>query len=234
MKDTFVFIETGARVDPDLCKEYQDTMQHILAREVIVKTPDMTGSGVVLRDTIITSLFLVRNFSEVSIRFTEGKKMPAFVTSRDERSNLAKLRPACLESMESPNSIFGSLTRKLSSRKLDISGPQKIGAPLFVLNSRSGVPHIKVAAMFYRVRVGERWENSWKIDPLCSHGLMGSALWDECGKLTGVSLAARAPLPNDLEEASRITSRKVRVAKLEGPRMYAAPANAVLDFAETN
>ncbi len=238
MRKTFLFVETDSRVKPSSGSEFEKTLNTILSRGVVVITPVMVGSGVILGDTIITSLFLVGNFSLVSIWLSKGKKMPAFVAGRDEKNNLAKLRPADIGRRENPDHVFGELARELISHKLTLAGPRAVGDPLLVLNSRSGLPKVKVAAMFYGVYVDERWENSWKINSNAPVGLMGSGIWDEDGRFTGVSLAARVPTLEHLRKvATRAiaskSNKEVSPPRHIGHPVYAVPANVVLDFVET-
>ena len=216
MNRAFLFIETDCVVEPALNDHMSATLDTIMAREVVVKTPDMVGSGVILGDAIITSLFLVANFSIVDITFQGSKKMPAFVTSRDQRRNLAKLRPT---ELETTGSLFDLLLKKLAAQKLTPAGPRAIGEALLVANSRSGVPKVKVAGMCYGMRVSERWENNWRIDSTAPRGLMGSGVWDDDGRFVGVSLASRIPLGE----------RATKSVEL----VYGAPASEVLDFTET-
>ena len=239
MRKAFLFVETDSTVEPSPGSELTDTANIILLRGVVVITPAMIGSGVILWDTIITSLFLVGNFSKVSILLSRGKKMPAFVTGRDEKNNLAKLRPACIESRDSPSNTFGTLARELMPHKLDEAGPRAIGDPLLVLNSKTGIPKVKVAAMFYNVWVGTRWENAWEIDSGAPRGLMGSGIWNEDGKFAGVSLATRIPTPMYLREtaakaiAGKSSDKVVPPRYISSHPVYASPAKAVLDFVET-
>ncbi|MBI2475737.1 MAG: hypothetical protein HYV67_00660 [Candidatus Taylorbacteria bacterium] len=238
MRKTFLFVETDSKVEPPSDGELGKTVKNILSRGVVVKTPVMIGLGVILGDNIITSLFLVGNFSLVSIWFSKGKKTSAFVVGRDEKNNLAKLRLADIKSKESPDSIFGKLNKELISHKLVPAGPRAIGDPLFVANSRSGVLKVKVAAMFYGVYVDERWENSWRINSNAPVGLMGSGIWDEEGQFMGVSLASRVPSLENLRKVvaqaiARKRNKELPQSSYIGDPVYAAPANAVLDFVET-
>ncbi len=239
MRKTFLFVETQAQVVPGSDSRLKNTVNMILSRAVVVRTPEMVGSGVILGEVIITSLFLVGNFTEVKILLSKGKEMPAFVTARDTGNNLAKLAPAELtRSVSSDGTLLGAIVRELVSYKLAKAGPLAIGDPLLVSNSRSGTPAIKVAAMFYSVRVNERWENTLNVDSTRPSGLMGSGIWNIDGQFVGVSLAARVPPGEDLQETADRAIVKTKqgntpLIRIETPRIYGSPASTVLDFVET-
>src|SRR5271155_845030 len=96
MQKAFVFVSSNVEVAPQGDNELQQVVQSIVSRALVVETPDFVGAAVMIGNTIITSLFLVRNYTMVNIRFGDGDRAQALVTARDEQNNLAKLREITL------------------------------------------------------------------------------------------------------------------------------------------
>ena len=93
MQKAFLFVETTARVVPEGDTVLRQLVEKILSHAVIVRAPTMAGGGVILADSIITSLFLVGAYTMVTVCFFRGQSMKAVVVGRDEENHLAKLKP---------------------------------------------------------------------------------------------------------------------------------------------
>jgi S1-C subfamily serine protease len=174
-------------------------------------------------NTIITSLFLVRNSTMVNIRFGDGDRAQALVTAKDEQNNIAKLQETTLaETHGEP--------RKTSGDQLKIAKLRDIGSPLLTTNTASGRPVVNVAGMSYVTHLCERKEEMWRIDHGSPRGIMGSGVWNDSGEFLGLSIGQKIPSPFEQSHFEDLGNLADPVQKL--PRVYALPAEAVLDFAE--
>jgi S1-C subfamily serine protease len=223
MQKAFLFVSTNVEVAPEDDRELQHVVQSIVNRALVVETPDFVGAAVMIGNTIITSLFLVRNFTMVNLRFGDGDCVPAFVTARDEQNNLAKLREATLAGTHGePHKAYGD--------QLKIARLGDIGSPLLTTNTASGRPVVSVAGMSYVTHLCERKEEMWRIDHGSPRGIMGSGVWNDSGEFLGLSIGQKIPSPFEQSQFEDSGNLADPVQKL--PRVYALPAEAVLDFAE--
>jgi len=223
MQKAFLFVSTNVEVAPADDCELRQVVQAIVSRALVVETPDFVGAAVMIGNTIITSLFLVRNFTMVNLRFGDGDRVPAFVTARDEQNNLAKLREATLAGTHEES-------HKASGDQLKIAGLRDIGSPLLTTNTASGRPVVSVAGMSYVTHLCERKEEMWRIDHGSPRGIMGSGVWNDSGEFLGLSIGQKIPSPfekSHLEDSGNLADSAQKL-----PRVYALPAEAVLDFAE--
>ena len=216
MNKTLLFARTNAVVGRDTRgrSRIASAIDTALDRTVIVTTPILVGAGAIIGDKVVTSLLLVANFAEVSVRFRRGKKMAAFVTRRDRGRNLAELLPS--------SRALGTSCREplASSREPRIGEVHTIGDPLLVPNASIGVPLIHVAGMLYVTILGRRFEDRLKINPNAPRGFIGSAVWNIEGELVGLTIGEKIPPKGDP------TDRAFR-------SVYALPAEQVMEFAES-
>ena len=223
MQKAFLFVSSNVEVAPEVNSKLQQVVQSIVSRALVVETPDFVGAAVMIGDTIITSLFLVRHYTLVNIRYGDGDRAQALVTARDEQNNIAKLREATLtETHEEP--------RKASGDQLKIAKLRDIGSPLLTTNTASGRPIVRVAGMSYVTQLCERKEEMWRIDHGSPRGIMGSGVWNDSGEFLGLSIGQKIPSPFEQSHFEDLGNLADPVQKL--PRVYALPAEAILDFAE--
>ena len=216
MKKAFLFARTNATICKDACghPDGARTLERVLDRTVIVTTPIMIGAGAIVGDRVVTSLLLVGNYGQVSIRFRRGKKMSAFVTRRDPGRNLAELLPASRGLKTSRHEPLAS------SPEPHIGEIRSIGDPLLVSNVSTGVPQVHVAGTLYVTVLGERFEDRWKISPHEPRGFIGGAVWNADGKVVGLTIGEKIHPRHDP------TDRGFR-------SVYALPAECVMDFVES-
>jgi len=227
MQKAFLFVSTNVEVAPEGDSELREVVQSIVRRALVVETPDFVGAAVMIGNTIITSLFLVRNFTMVNIRFGDGDRAQAMVTAKDEKNNIAKLQEAALIQ------THGGLRKgphKVSRDQLKIAEFRDIGSPLLTTNTASGKPVVSVAGMSYVTHLCERKEEMWRIDHGSPRGIMGSGVWNESGEFLGLSIGQKIPSPFEQSHFEDLGNLADPVQKL--PRVYALPAEAILDFAE--
>jgi S1-C subfamily serine protease len=223
MQKAFLFVSSNVEVVPEGDSELQQVVQSIVSRALVVETPDFVGAAVMIGNTIITSLFLVRNYTMVNIRFGDGDRAQALVTAKDEQNNIAKLQETTLaETHGEP--------RKTSGDQLKIAKLRDIGSPLLTTNTASGRPVVNVAGMSYVTHLCERKEEMWRIDHGSPRGIMGSGVWNDSGEFLGLSIGQKIPSPFEQSQFEDLGNLADPVQKL--PRVYALPAEAVLDFAE--
>jgi S1-C subfamily serine protease len=223
MQKAFLFVSSNVEVAPEVNSKLQQVVQSIVSRALVVETPDFVGAAVMIGDTIITSLFLVRHYTLVNIRYGDGDRAQALVTARDEQNNIAKLREATLaETHGGPH--------KASGDPLKIAKLRDIGSPLLTTNTASGKPVVSVAGMSYVTHLCERKEEMWRIDHGSPRGIMGSGVWNDSGEFLGLSIGQKIPSPFEQSHFEDLGHLTDSVQKL--PRVYALPAEAVLDFAE--
>jgi S1-C subfamily serine protease len=223
MQKAFLFVSSNVEVAPEIDSELQQVVQSIVSRALVVETPDFVGAAVMIGNTIITSLFLVRNYTLVNIRFGDGNRAQALVTARDEQNNIAKLREAKVaETRGEP--------RKVSGDPLKIAKLRDIGSPLLTTNTASGRPVVSVAGMSYVTQLCERKEEMWRIDHGSPRGIMGSGVWNNSGEFLGLSIGQKIPSPYEPSHFEDLGNPADSVQKF--PRVYALPAEVVLDFAE--
>jgi S1-C subfamily serine protease len=227
MQKAFLFVSTDVEVAPDGDNELQQVVQSIVSMALVVETPDFIGAAVMIGKTIITSLFLVRNFTMVNIRYGDGNRAQALVTAKDEKNNIAKLQEAAL----APNHKESRKgRRKASGEQLKIARLRDIGSPLLTTNTASGRPVVSVAGMSYVTHLCERKEEMWRIDHGSPRGIMGSGVWNDSGEFLGLSIGQKIASPYDPSHFENPNNAGDPAQKL--PRVYALPAEAVLDFAE--
>ena len=227
MQKAFLFVSTNVEVVPEGDSDLQEVVQSIVRRALVVETPDFVGAAVMIGNTIITSLFLVRNFTMVNIRFGDGDRAQALVTAKDEKNNIAKLQEAALAR------THGELRKRphnASGNQLKIAKLRDIGSPLLTTNTASGMPVVSVAGMSYVTHLCERKEEMWRIDHGSPRGIMGSGVWNDSGEFLGLSIGQKIPSPFEQSHFEDLGNLADPVQKL--PRVYALPAEAVLDFAE--
>jgi S1-C subfamily serine protease len=223
MQKAFLFVSSNVEVAPEVNSQLRQVVQAIVSRALVVETPDFVGAAVMIGNTIITSLFLVRNYTKVNIRFGDGDRGQALVTARDEQNNIAKLQEATLiETHGGPH--------KASGDPLKIAKLRDIGSPLLTTNTASGRPIVSVAGMSYVTHLCERKEEMWRIDHGSPRGIMGSGVWNDSGEFLGLSIGQKIPSPFEQSHFEDPGNPANSVQKL--PRVYALPAEAVLDFAE--
>jgi S1-C subfamily serine protease len=223
MQKAFLFVSSNVEVAPEGDSELQQVVQSIVSRALVVETPDFVGAAVMIGNTIITSLFLVRNYTMVNIRFGDGDRAQALVTAKDEQNNIAKLQETTLaETHGEP--------RKTSGDQLKIAKLRDIGSPLLTTNTASGRPVVNVAGMSYVTHLCERKEEMWRIDHGSPRGIMGSGVWNDSGEFLGLSIGQKIPSPFEQSHFQDLGHPADSVQKL--PRVYALPAEAVFDFAE--
>jgi hypothetical protein len=227
MQKAFLFVSTNVEVAPEGDRELQEVVQSIMKRALVVETPDLLGAAVMIGNTIITSLFLVRNFTMVNIHFGDGDWSPALVTAVDEKNHIAKLQEAALT--RTHNELRNGPPR-ISGDRFKIAGLRDIGSPLFTTNTASGKPVVSVAGMSYVTHLCERKEEMWRIDNGSPRGIMGSGVWNDSGEFLGLSIGQKIPSPLEQSQLEEFDNLAGPVQKL--PRVYALPAEAVLDFAE--
>lgn len=216
MNKVFLFARTDAVVVPegDTSSGLREAVATALDRTVTVQTPEMVGAGAILGDRIITSLLLVANFLEVTVRFFRGKSMRAFVARKDPERNLAELLPITRALSSSDRCPLASTVNPKSGET------GEVGHPLLVVDVVSDAPSVQVAATLYGVRVCERLAESWRIRSNAPRGLIGGAVWDLEGRLIGLAVGERISPP----ESS---------TKRDLPSVYALPAEQVMHFVET-
>jgi hypothetical protein len=155
----------------------------------------------------------------VGIKLSSSDEMQAVVSARDERNFLAKLEPVSLDSssrnLARQNSAIGN-----EHSRFNIGPVAAHGDPLFTTDGASETPIVIVAGMAYSIRVSELKEdepNMWRFDPKLPQGLVGGGVWNLDGQFIGLSLGRKIPL----------------VESLTHDRLFALPAEAVMNFAET-
>jgi S1-C subfamily serine protease len=227
MQKAFLFVSSNVEVAPKADSELQQVVQSIVSRALVVETPDFVGAAVMIGNTIITSLFLVRNYTKVNIRFGDGDCAQALVTARDEQNNIAKLQEATLTKTQGEPRTG---PHKASGDRLKIAELRDIGSPLFTTNTASGKLVVSVAGMSYVTHLCERKEEMWRIDHGLPRGIMGSGVWNDSGEFLGLSIGQKIPSPFEQSHFEDLGHPADSVQKL--PRVYALPAEAVLDFAE--
>lgn len=217
MKKAFLFVKTDAVVVPDSKSlvSFIRAVERARDRVVIIRTPDMTGAGVVVRGRVFTSLFLVANFSCVSVRFPEGEQEPAFVTRKDQARNLAELVPTSWALSR------GNYQPLASSPNLKVGEVGEIGSPLLIVDVGSGVPRVNVAGTRYVTHLAERFEERFRIKSNAPRGLIGGAVWDMHGRFVGLTIGEKIPSVHDPIDP-------------EYPSVYALPGREVMEFAESN
>jgi S1-C subfamily serine protease len=223
MQKAFLFVSSNVEVAPEGGSELQQVVQAIVSRALVVETPDFVGAAVMIGNTIITSLFLVRNYTMVTIRFGDGDRTQALVTAKDEQNNIAKLRETTLAKTHGE-------PRKASGDPLKIAKLRDIGSPLLTTNTASGRPVVSVAGMSYVTHLCERKEEMWRIDHGSPRGIMGSGVWNDSGEFLGLSIGQKIPSP--FEQSHFEDSGNLADSAQKLPRVYALPAEAVFDFAE--
>ena len=153
----------------------------------------------------------------VGIKLPSSDEMQAVVSARDERNFLAKLEPVNLGGISSSSR---SLAAGHEHPRFNIGPIAAHGDPLFTTDGASDTPVVIVAGMKYVIRMSERKEdepNAWRFDPKLPQGLVGGGVWNIYGQLVGLSLGRKIPL--------------IESAVLD--RLFALPAEAVMNFAET-
>ena len=216
MKKAFLFTRTNTTVCKDACGHPSDALalERVLDRTVIVTTPVMVGAGAIVGDKVVTSLFLVGNYRQVSVRFRRGKKMSAFVTRRDTDRNLAELLPSSRGLKTSRHEPLAS------SPEPHIGEVRSIGDPLLVPNVSTGVPQVHVAGTLYVTVLGGRFEDRWRISPNEPRGFIGGAVWNAGGEFVGLTIGEKIHPRHDP------TDRGFR-------SVYALPAECIMDFVES-
>jgi len=216
MQKAIVIVASGVELDPGASADLLKVAGTILAHTVTVRTPECVGEGVAIAGTIITSLFLVRNHRMVSIS-SSGGETQAVVSDRDERNFLAKLEPVSLD-VSSRKPIAGG-----ERPRFNIGPIASHGDPLFMTDASGGAPVVTVAAMTYRINLffksAEAQPNAWRFDPKLPQGIIGGGVWNTNGKFVGLSLGRKIPF-------------NVRALGDEN-RLFALPAEEVMEFAET-
>ena len=140
--------------------------------------------------------------------------MWACVIRKDSERNLAELLP-------SSRALSTNHPPLISSADPELGTAGEIGSPLLVVDVGSGVPSVRVAGMRYVTRVGELFQQSWKINPQAPRGLIGGGVWDVDGKFMGVAIGEKVPSPFEQDTQP-------------DKSVYALPAEQALDFAESN
>jgi S1-C subfamily serine protease len=220
MQKLFSFVSTDCEIVSEADRELSKVLTKIRSHSVVVKTALAVGAGVVLRERIITSLLLVRNFEMVTVIFSGGSRLAAVVDALDERNYLARLRLITDHAMT-------SLPERIRRNDLSFAEVKDIGSPLLTPDTSTGRPVVKVAGMGYVTRVAERFEDSWRIDAGGISGRLGSGVFNDEGAFVGLSLGAKTP-PPQLALFDGLAEEYDRA-----PRVYALPACQVFDFVET-
>lgn len=230
MRQAFLFVQSQTVVDGGGDVD----LSTILDRTAIVMTADTIGSAVIVGDKLVTSLLLVGTAQRVDIRFQHGKKMPAFVTRRDHGLNLAELTPS-IRLLSSPGTCHSPLA---SSPHPRVGRRRDIGSPILVADTATGATKVLVAANLYNTRVGERWEDSWKIEPHRPAGIIGGAAWSDSGEFLGVAIGQKTMPSEYLRRAGQVmvgipTDGSDPAEDLR-PRVYVVSAEQVMEFVETS
>lgn len=217
MNKAFLFARTDVVVahDDEDFSDVEPTVTTALDRTVIVTTPAITGAGAIVGDKVVTSLLLVANYKQVSIRFCRGKKMSAFVTRRDQKRNLAELLPS------SRILSVHHHTPLASTKNPKPGGAMSVGEPLLVVDVAIGVPSVRVASTLYGTTLAERFEEKWRINSHAPRGVIGGGVWDIEGKFAGLAIGERISPPNDM-------TRRLF------PSVYALPGVEVMNFVESS
>lgn len=240
-----MFVETATEVVPEGDVELTELVGRIISHTVIVETPSKMGSGLILADSVITSLFLVGAYTMVTILLSKGQRVRAVVAKRDEANYIAKLKPLSLGASNRVDSDM--LSQRVRGFSLpEPSNPRAIGDPLLVMNNTIARTRVRVGATQYTVTLCERKENdpetTWRIDPATPKRIIGSGVWNIDGGLVGLALGKKLSPPKHLHEAARRAVLKMAdksehsledKSARHRPRVYTVPAEVLLNFAET-
>ena len=224
MRKAIIIVRSDAELDRHPAADLARASSVIVSRTIIVRTPECVGEAVAIAGTIMTSLLLVRNHVMVTIITPACGETQAVVSSRDERNYIAKLEPVGLDHSER-RAIMNSYgpEGKAPERLIVHTGPiGAIGDPLFTTEAREDGPVVTVAGMSTLTKVCERREfedTRWRMDREPPKGQAGGGVWMISGAFVGLSLARRMPYDNP--------------ASLARERLWALPAEEVMDFAET-
>lgn len=245
MRKALLFVETTAEVVPEGDAELTDLVGRITSHTVTVETPSTRGSGLILADSVITSLFLVGAYTMVTVLLSKGQRVQAVVAKRDEDNHVAKLKPLSLGA--NIRVYSDPLSQRVRGLSLpEPSSPRAIGDPLLIMSNTIAKTRVRVGATQYTVTLCERKEGdpetTWRIDPTIPRRIIGSGVWDIDGRLVGLALGKKIPPPKFLRDSARRAIIKT-IDKSEHsledksachrPRVYTVPAEVLLNFAET-
>jgi hypothetical protein len=210
MEKAFLFVCSRVEVDRD-CKELSQTIRRITSCTRIIQTPELTGVGVEVAGTIVTSLFLVKNHEHVNVIGCRGGSHNAEVVDVDIVNYLAKLR------------VTGRCNSDRLTGIFSVGNCSGIGSVILVAQAtRKMRPAIMVGGMQYTTTICKRKQDTWKINGLKPVSLFGSGVWNGQAEFLGLTIGSRQHLPSESLEDDPL------------PRIYSVPAETVLEFAETN
>ncbi|MEP9382874.1 S1C family serine protease [Nocardioides cheoyonin] len=167
-----------------------DIYRHLVPSVVVVRTKDGSlGSGVVAADdgTILTADHVIEDGSAVSVSFFDGTRSPATVVSRDQRADVASLKPARLPQPLVPATIGG---------EVQVGGQVvAIGHPLGLVDSvSSGV----VSGVDRPARTDHgRFTGLIQFDASVNPGSSGGPLLDAQGAVIGIVVSIADPGRDD-------------------------------------
>jgi len=225
MRKAIVIVPSDTELSPDAEADLVQVAGIIVSRTIIVRTPDSIGEAVAIADTIVTSLFLVRDHEIVTIIAPACGVAKAFVSKRDEKNCIAKLEPMLLDPVERRGVMNGTVKGMQPSKHPDIhTGPVgAIGDPLFTTRTDGcGAPLVMVTGVSGPMKVFEHRDfepSVWRMDREVPPGQIGGGVWTIGGAFVGLTLARKMPYENVPGSMAR-------------ERFFALPAEDVMDFAE--
>ncbi|MBI2864486.1 MAG: trypsin-like peptidase domain-containing protein [Chloroflexi bacterium] len=152
------------------------------------------GTGVVIDDngTILTSLHIVKDGSEVQVVFADGTESEAQVVLTEPDHDLAVLRPAVLPDDLVPATLASAAGLHVGDEVF------AVGNPFGISNSLSAGVVSGLKRNYRSQRTGETLNNLIQFDAAVNPGNSGGPLLDRDGEVVGIVTALLNPTDQDV------------------------------------
>lgn len=158
------------------------------------KSEGSLGTGVVINDsgTILTSLHVVKNATEVRVTFADGFESKASIIATEPRNDLAALRPQVIPDDLVPATLAGSGGLRVGDEVF------AVGNPFGINDSLSAGVVSGLGRNFKSTKTGQLLTNLIQFDAAVNPGNSGGPLVNRDGEVVGIVAALVNPTDQDV------------------------------------
>ena len=167
--------------------------------EALVETTDAKtevslGAGVVIADdgTILASLHIVKDATQVRVFFADGSESEAAVLLRQPENDLVVLRPSVIPDDLMPATLTSSDTLRVGDEVF------AVGNPFGISNSLSSGVVSGLGRNYKSPKTGETLTNLIQFDAAVNPGNSGGPLLNRDGEVVGIVTALLNPTEQDV------------------------------------
>jgi S1-C subfamily serine protease len=162
-------------------------------RSVAGKEESSLGTGFVIDDrgTILTSLHIIENASEIEVTFADGSESPAVVEVSQPENDLAVLRPLIIPDDLVPAVLAGSGSLRIGDEVV------AVGNPFGIRNSLSSGVVSGLGRNIRSPKTGKTLTYLIQFDAAVNPGNSGGPLLNRSGEVVGIVTALLNPTEQD-------------------------------------